>query len=366
MQAGVLPPFPLRREHERCPHCGSRRFIRHGWFASTQRYRCKDCRRTFSRATLSLDKGIRFRRAFLSYLSHFGQPKPLRAEAKRFGVSVATVWRWRHRILAYLLEQAKANPKVMDGQIAFVLRSMSPMRSRWSSETDLLWWRRGEPLPKEMPKQEGHLTFVFAARVDGRGELGSRETHEPTAARAQRFENPVDLDSADQVQGGEPEETEEVARGVPFLCKVYGGPKSPQALGEALWPHMTKRARLFGLWGLIGRRMTRREQAAASPWAELYGELFPGVDPVELIPEDEECMGWEELSDWLRAGNKLASDVIQARFRASLVQTAFTAWMRRFRAVRLHYVEKYIEWFNRLLDVEIRRQGDGANVLFAL
>src|SRR5690606_582064 len=61
----------------------------------------------------------------------------------------------------------KAHPKVLDGKIAFITQSRTNKRSRWSNDLDIMWRHRGAPLPKEIPKQPGTLTFVFAARVDG-------------------------------------------------------------------------------------------------------------------------------------------------------------------------------------------------------
>ena len=127
---------------ERCPHCESVRFTRYGWFGCTQRYRCKECRRTFSVGTKRLDERIRLGYEFRMFLAGFLKPVPVRVEAESIGVSATTIWRWRHRVLAYLLKLASANPAKMDGRIVIVSRSMSPQRSRWSKETDLLWKRR--------------------------------------------------------------------------------------------------------------------------------------------------------------------------------------------------------------------------------
>ena len=132
---------------ERCPHCESVRFTRYGWFGCTQRYRCKECRRTFSVGTKRLDERIRLGYEFRMFLAGFLKPVPVRVEAESIGVSATTIWRWRHRVLAYLLKLASANPAKMDGRIVIVSRSMSPQRSRWSKETDLLWKRRGAPSP---------------------------------------------------------------------------------------------------------------------------------------------------------------------------------------------------------------------------
>ena len=50
--------FPLRAEHRgglcagvQCPHCQRSRIQKWGGFAGRQRFRCRDCRRTFSTFT---------------------------------------------------------------------------------------------------------------------------------------------------------------------------------------------------------------------------------------------------------------------------------------------------------------------------
>ena len=302
------PDLAGDKHPQNCPHCGSVQFTRHGWYECIQRYRCKECRRTFSLATKCLDERIRLRHEFRVFLADFDRPVPVRADAEFIGVSATTIWRWRHRILEYFCDLAASNPRSIDGQIAVVTRSMSSERSRWSSETDLLWKRRGAPIPREEPKQGIKLMFVFAVRFDA--------LKEP--------------------------------RGEPYLCTLYGGSLSERQLGEALLPHLLPSARVYGLWGMVGRRKTVREHVAQSPLAELYS--------IAAIPPDLECVSWEEMSAQVPKARMTGVEVIEARYFAARLHLRFAWWMRRFRAVRLHYVRKYMEWFTRLLDLELSGQ----------
>jgi len=434
MDSNILRPFLQEAKLERCPHCGARRFTRHGWFGSTQRFRCKECRRTFSEASFRLDRGIRLRREFHLYRSMFGRARPLRKEAEKLGVSASTVWRWRHRVLDHLVAWVKAHPKVLDGKIAFITQSRTNKRSRWSNDLDIMWRHRGAPLPKEIPKQPGTLTFVFAARVDGllpdeaaqpqertgppdtASEVGGAEEDYidwerylevleewlasevleqlrkggeiPAAVPKGERKDAFVLETDDAGESGVAQQTTEgdsrdtdglhlPARGAdekggvdqgrlvesPFLCLVYVGHRSPETLGEVFWSHMTREACLFGEWGLVGRRMTRREDAAGSLMVKVWREMFPDLDPLAHIPDDEECVGWQELSEWRQAGKELVSDWLSAKFCAVRLQLWFMDWMRRFRAVRLHYVEKYLCWFNWLLDLDFQQQRVLANSL---
>ncbi|HEX9108345.1 MAG TPA: hypothetical protein VF832_13975 [Longimicrobiales bacterium] len=82
-----------------CVQCSSVRVQRWGTFSGRQRYRCRDCRRTFSDLTgtpLAYSKRPElwkpFARCMLESLS-------VRATARRLAIDKDTAWRWRHALL---------------------------------------------------------------------------------------------------------------------------------------------------------------------------------------------------------------------------------------------------------------------------
>jgi len=92
----------LNLERTKCPHCGSRNFIRHGRTRTCrQRYRCRECRRTFSETT-----GTPFMYSkkkpgtWASYLLCMEGGMPLRKISKLLGISLSTAFSWRHKILS--------------------------------------------------------------------------------------------------------------------------------------------------------------------------------------------------------------------------------------------------------------------------
>jgi transposase-like protein len=95
-----------------CPHC-SGNAIRHGKTAAGgQRYRCKQCGRTFvitAKTPIGYTKksGTTWRK----YLECFVNQKPLRKSAKDCGISLPTAFLWRHKILD-CLEQARKTTSV--------------------------------------------------------------------------------------------------------------------------------------------------------------------------------------------------------------------------------------------------------------
>lgn len=91
------------RNFEFCPHCGSIRFIRNGYYNGIQRYKCHDCGKTFSKTTNSLwyyskkksNLWVRFTELFL-------EKQPLRKCAEALELNLSTAFFWRHKIMSAL------------------------------------------------------------------------------------------------------------------------------------------------------------------------------------------------------------------------------------------------------------------------
>ena len=85
---------------ECCPICGGNKYIKHGLYKGIQRYKCKECSKTFSNATNSLwsyskkdlTKWIEFTELML-------ENKTLRFCAKKLNINLATAFYWRHKVL---------------------------------------------------------------------------------------------------------------------------------------------------------------------------------------------------------------------------------------------------------------------------
>lgn len=88
------------RKIECCPICGGNRYIKYGSYRNIQRYKCKECGKTFSKTTNSLwsyskkdfNKWIRF-------VEFTMKRKTLRFCAKKLKINLATAFYWRHKIL---------------------------------------------------------------------------------------------------------------------------------------------------------------------------------------------------------------------------------------------------------------------------
>ena len=87
-----------------CPHCNSTNIIKWGNFGNMKRFRCKDCKRTFTPTTGSALHWLKKPDKFIDYslaLCADGL-KPLSKRSSEFGINIKTAFEWRHKLLAAL------------------------------------------------------------------------------------------------------------------------------------------------------------------------------------------------------------------------------------------------------------------------
>ena len=102
-----------QREGVVCPHCGGDRLHRWGRFSGRQRYRCLGCRRTFSDFTGTALAYLKRLDRWEAYCELALGAATIRASAERLGLDSSTCFRWRHRLLASLLD---SETTVLDGR----------------------------------------------------------------------------------------------------------------------------------------------------------------------------------------------------------------------------------------------------------
>jgi transposase-like protein len=83
-----------------CPHCESRHVIRNGHANGLQRYRCRECGKTFSALTGTPLNRLHKRGKWLDQAEALQTGQPLRAVASALHIHLSTAHRWRHRFLA--------------------------------------------------------------------------------------------------------------------------------------------------------------------------------------------------------------------------------------------------------------------------
>jgi transposase-like protein len=84
----------------RCPHCESGRVIRNGHANGLQRYRCRECSKTYSALTGTPLNRLHKRGKWLDQAQALQTGQSLRAVAGALHIHLSTAHRWRHRFLA--------------------------------------------------------------------------------------------------------------------------------------------------------------------------------------------------------------------------------------------------------------------------
>lgn len=84
----------------RCPSCSSESVYKWGMVSGLQRYRCKDCKRTFNALTGTSMAHLRKKELWEEYSRALSESLSLTKAAERCGIDRTTAFRWRHRFLS--------------------------------------------------------------------------------------------------------------------------------------------------------------------------------------------------------------------------------------------------------------------------
>jgi transposase-like protein len=150
-----------------CPHCGEKKVVRYGRERTgIQRYRCKNCRRTFNDRSVTPMARTQKPAKWEEFAHCMRDGLSCRKAAKRVGVHYQTTFAWRHKILK-ALEQGRA---VTLGGI--VEANEMSFRRSWKGSTPVgrRSHKRGGRDRNGRPRGQGKdKAFVLVAR-DRRGQ----------------------------------------------------------------------------------------------------------------------------------------------------------------------------------------------------
>jgi len=99
-------------EDPECPHCHSSIINRFGKKGDMQRYRCKNCMKTFTATTNTPLARLRFKEKWINYIEGMIESKVLRQSARENNINLKTAFRWRHRFLQL---PAELKAKLLEG-----------------------------------------------------------------------------------------------------------------------------------------------------------------------------------------------------------------------------------------------------------
>lgn len=114
---------------ERCPHCAATRLVRNGHANGLQRYRCRDCRKTFNALTGTALARLHQRGKWLHQSAALAEGKTLRQVSRQLNIAVSTAHRWRHRFLRQPgLERVAALRGIAEADETYFLHSCKGQR----------------------------------------------------------------------------------------------------------------------------------------------------------------------------------------------------------------------------------------------
>lgn len=94
---------------DECLYCNSKNYIKFGTYKGIQRYRCKECEKTFSKTTKSMwSYSKKQPEVWVKFVELMLQKKSLRACAKILKINIRTAFIWRHKIMRELTSDVMA------------------------------------------------------------------------------------------------------------------------------------------------------------------------------------------------------------------------------------------------------------------
>lgn len=163
-----------------CPDCGGSRHYRHGMSRGLQRYRCRDCNRTFNALTGTPLARLRHREKWLDYSKEMLDSRSVRAAAKAVEVHRNTSFRWRHRFLVGIQrDQPERLTGIAEADELFLLESQKGSRKleRPARKRGGVAHRRGVSREHDcilVARDRGGQTCSF---VTGRAAVTVRQLH---------------------------------------------------------------------------------------------------------------------------------------------------------------------------------------------
>lgn len=139
-----------------CPHCYSSEIVKYGFYKKEQRYRCKDCGRTFNPYTGTLMNWCHYKDKWEGFIETMGKDMSLREAEAAIDVHYSTLFYWRHKVMN-LLNQA--NEEQLKGIIEVIKLDLPYLNKYYPKKTDNddEYFKEDEAEKKDMV----HLTFLY-------------------------------------------------------------------------------------------------------------------------------------------------------------------------------------------------------------
>ena len=104
----LLAALQVKRNSPRCPHCQSHQVIGHGRYRDRNRYKCKQCCRSFNELTNTPLHYTHFPYKFVEFFLCIIRGYSLHTSATHAGIHYITAFYWRHKVI-HILQQIDKN-----------------------------------------------------------------------------------------------------------------------------------------------------------------------------------------------------------------------------------------------------------------
>jgi hypothetical protein len=163
------------RDERRCPHCADTHIHRWGKPGGSQRYRCRNCGRTFNALTGTSCAGLRRAELWIDYRAAIAEQLSIRKAAERCGIDPSTALRWRRRL---------AVPVSAEGGPAMTAVAQPPRRPLAAPQDglDFVDWVHGLGTATDGGSMQAHVERVFGPATR-RGAPDAHRTQAKTRRR---------------------------------------------------------------------------------------------------------------------------------------------------------------------------------------
>ncbi len=197
MEQSPLFTFATRLTGLACPKCNSTSFHKHGFDLGIQRYRCKECGRSFKETINTPLHWIHNKPKMQRYISTMHNRQSIRDAAFEIGISKNTSFSWRHKLLSSLAaagtETSSSPAGICEIRLphSFKGRRDKPEKSMPDTKSILIADARGIPclhLLKEK-KPVAEVSALFADKLNAASEITSVKSNILSRA-VRKTENP--------------------------------------------------------------------------------------------------------------------------------------------------------------------------------
>ena len=160
MDISLQKQIELRfREGAVCPHCGSKSIVKFGFFNNHQRYRCKECSKTFNIYTKTLLSWSHYKDKWENFIGTMSKDMSLREAGRQINVHYVTLFYWRHKIMNIL---DKESDTLLHGTIEMMNMRLPYLDKNYNKKED--------PVDPEEEKDErrNNIFFTFLYERDSR------------------------------------------------------------------------------------------------------------------------------------------------------------------------------------------------------